>query len=77
VTEKGKEGHPVSPKRKGGRSGAHKVGSCSRTAATEEGEPVRVGRTMTTMVGIVVGRLDLHVDVYKGLGRPTGHVALR
>jgi hypothetical protein len=38
MAEKGKEGHPTNPKRKGGRGGAHKDGSCSRTAATEKGD---------------------------------------
>jgi hypothetical protein len=38
MVEKGKEGHPTNPKRKGGRGGAHKDGSCSRTAATEKGD---------------------------------------
>jgi len=42
MTEKEKECHRASPKRKGGGSGAHKVGSCSRTAATEKGA-VRAG----------------------------------
>lgn len=38
MVEKGKEGNPVSPKRKGGGGGAHKAGSCSRTATTEKGD---------------------------------------
>ena len=38
MVEKGKECNPVSPKRKGGRGGAHKAGSCSRTATTEKGD---------------------------------------
>src|SRR5229473_5543629 len=51
---------------------AHKGGSYSRTATSEKGDSQ--GRTMQTVIMIVVGRLGLHVYVYKDDCEPTYHV---
>lgn len=64
MMEKGKEGNPVSPKRKGGRVVLTKVGHAAEQPPPRK-ETVRAGQTMDTVIVIIVGRLGLHVYVSK------------
>lgn len=72
VTEKGKEGDPVSPKRKGG---SKEVVLTRLGHAAEQPPPrkdtVKSRQRMMMMVMTVVGGLGLHVEVY---GRVQGPV---
>ncbi len=58
---KGKDGNPISPKRKRGRVVLTKVGH-----AAEQPPPRKeTGQITKTVTVVVVGRLGLHVYVYR------------